>query len=200
MGLTYFAITAFIVIITVILIIALVKIRENETSEDSKRLAGRLGEEKAVSVIRSVLKEEDLLFTNVSFVYDGRPAETDCIIVHKFGVFIIEVKNYVGKIIGSEKDFEWTKYKLTERGNVYEKTVKNPVRQVKRQIYLLAKYLDYHGVRVWVKGYALFILGNSPIKSESILCSAHEIDKAIHTKDREFLSYQTIEKIKKLLD
>lgn len=100
----------------------------------------------------------------------------------------------------NEEDFEWTKYKFTERGNVYEKTVKNPVRQVKRQIYLLAKYLDYHGVKVWVKGYALFIHGNSPIKSESILYSAHEIDKAIHTKDREFLSYQTIEKIKKLLD
>lgn len=199
MNLTYISILAFILLITVLLIIALSGINK-KNSENEKRQAGKLGEEKAFSVIRSVLKEGDLLFTNVSFVYDGRPAETDCIIVNKFGVFIIEVKNYVGKIIGSEKDFEWTKYKLTERGNVYEKTVKNPVRQVKRQIYLLAKYLDYHGVRVWVKGYALFIHGNSPIKSESILCSAHEIDKAIHTKDREFLSYQTIEKIKKLLD
>lgn len=79
----------------------------------------------------------------MSIAYDGRPAELDCVVVNKNGVFVIEVKNYVGVLFGKENEYEWKKYKKTAAGNVYEKTVKNPIKQVKRQVYILAKYLEY---------------------------------------------------------
>ena len=63
----------------------------------------------------------------------------------------------------------------------------------------MAKYLDYYGVDVWVKGYALLMQGNSPVCSEYVLSSLDEIDKAIHTKDRTLLSDHTISKIKELI-
>jgi len=56
-------------------------------------------------------------------------------------------------IVGGEDDFEWQKYKTTEAGNTYEKTVKNPIRQVKRQIDILAHFLDYYGARAWIEGF-----------------------------------------------
>ena len=97
--------------------------------EPPQKRAGRYGEKYAASVIKSVLREGDTLLSNVSIAYDGRPAELDCVVVNKNGVFVIEVKNYVGVLFGKENEYEWKKYKKTAAGNVYEKTVKNPIKQ-----------------------------------------------------------------------
>ena len=161
--------------------------------------AGIRGEEAVVRAIESVLREGDNLLTNVSVEYDGKPAELDNVIVNKYGVFIIEVKNYTGHVVGSEDDYEWQKFKTTDAGNTYVKTVKNPIKQVKRQIYILARYLEYYGIRVWVKGYAIMLHGNSPVDSDYLLKSVEDIDQAIHTNDRTMLSTNTIERIAKLL-
>ena len=160
---------------------------------------GIRGEEAATRAIESVLREGDRLFTNVSIEYNGKPAELDNVIVNKYGVFIIEVKNYTGYIVGNEDDYEWQKYKMTDAGNTYEKNVKNPIKQVKRQVFILAHYLEYFGPRVWVKGYAILLHGNSPVESEYLLNSAADIDRAIHTSDRRMLDAKTLESITKLL-
>ena len=131
--------------------------------------------------------------------YDSKPAELDNVVVNKYGIFIIEVKNYTGRIVGDENDYEWQKFKTTVAGNTYEKSVKNPIKQVKRQIYILAHYLEYYGSRVWVKGYAILLHGNSPVVSSYLLNSIADIDRAIHTRDRTILNDATIEKISELL-
>ncbi len=79
------------------------------TFESASRRAGRRGEEIAGEIIRRVLKEGDYLLTNVEITYDGRQAEMDCIVVNRFGVFIFEVKNYSGQLVGDEGDYEWQK-------------------------------------------------------------------------------------------
>lgn len=160
---------------------------------------GIRGEEAAVRAIESVLREGDRLFTNVSIEYDGKPAELDNVIVNKYGVFIIEVKNYKGYIVGNEDDYVWQKYKTTDAGSTYEKTVKNPIKQVKRQVFILAHYLEYYGERLWVKGYTILLHGNSPVESEYMLNSVSDIDRAIHTKERRMLDEKTVESITKLL-
>lgn len=160
---------------------------------------GIRGEEAAARAIESVLREGDRLFTNVSIEYDRKPAELDNVIVNKYGVFIIEVKNYTGYIVGNEDDYVWQKYKTTAAGNTYEKTVKNPIKQVKRQVFILAHYLEYYGPRVWVKGYTILLHGNSPVESEYMLNSVSDIDRAIHTKDRRMLDEKTVESITRLL-
>lgn len=72
--------------------------------EAPERKAGRAGEEKAANIIGSILRENDRLFTNVQISYEGKPAELDNVIVNKYGVFIIEVKNYNGTLVGNEDD------------------------------------------------------------------------------------------------
>ncbi len=161
--------------------------------------AGIRGEEAAVRAIKSVLREDDHMLTNVSVEYDGKPAELDIVIINKYGVFIIEVKDYAGRIVGNEDDYEWKKYKTTDAGNTYEKTVKNPIKQVKRQVYILAHYLDYYGSRVWVNGYAILLQNNSPVDSAYILNSVADIDRAIHTRGRSMLDLAAVETIIKLL-
>ena len=142
-----------------------------------QKRAGIRGEAAAKEIIRSVMREDDRLFTNVRVEYDGKPAELDDVIVNKYGVFIIEVKNYKGSLVGTEDDFEWRKFKTTAAGNLYASNVKNPIRQVKRQVDVLARYLRYYGVDVWVKGYSIMLRNNSPIDSEYILTNVADVDR-----------------------
>ncbi|MCR5736840.1 MAG: NERD domain-containing protein [Eubacterium sp.] len=163
------------------------------------RRVGIQGEREAVRVIKSVLREGNQLFTNVSVECDGKRSELDAVIVNEYGVFIIEVKNYSGRLIGGEDDFEWEKYKTTAAGNTYSKIVKNPIKQVKRQIFILARFLDCHGIKVWVDGYVNLLERNSPVISNYILTSTFDIDCAIHTEGKKKLTPLEVNKIVELL-
>lgn len=187
------------VLAVIILIAVLISRTDLPAFQPGERRAGRQGEALAAQIIRSALHEGDRLFTNVSIEYDGRPAELDNVIVNRYGVFIIEVKNYKGNIIGNEDDYEWRKYKTTSAGNTYEKTVKNPIRQVKRQTYILAHYLEENGARVWIRGYAMLLYGNSPVESEYVLNGREEAERALHTKDRDILDSDTVGRIAAIL-
>ena len=168
--------------------------------EPPRKAAGRLGEDVAASIIQTILHDDDILLNNVFLSVRGRDTELDNVIVNRYGVFIIEVKNYSGTLVGSEEDFTWKKSHISRAGNIYVKEVKNPVRQVRRQIYILSNYLGYYGVRVWVKGYAYLLEGNSPVASRYILSNAAEIDRAIHTPGRTRLDAQTLHFISALLE
>ena len=170
-----------------------------EASETPQERAGRRGEKEARAAIAGILRDGEHLISNVQISFDGRPAELDNVIVSKYGVFIIEIKNYVGRIIGEEDDYEWEKYKVTEAGNIYEKNVRNPIKQVKRQVYILANYLRSRGADVWVTGYAFLIHDNSPVNSAYILSDIEDIDKALHTKGKTTLPENTVEKIAGIL-
>lgn len=159
-------------------IIALRKGRFKYVSEEKR--AGRYGEQIAKRVIEGVLNEKDSLLTNVSVSFNGKETEIDNVIVNNRGVFIIEVKNYNGVLTGSEDEFRWTKDKLTPAGNYYRTTVKNPIKQVKRQVYILSGFLKDQGIKVWIEGFAFLVNGNSPVKSKLILKSQQDINDAIH--------------------
>ena len=203
-------ITITAILIAVLIIIIVTNIGNNSSSNNKKpptyepwvieapeKRAGRRGEHIATEIIKGVLREGDYLFTNISVSYDGKRTELDNVVVNKYGVFIFEVKNYKGQLYGNEDDYNWEKYKDDGYGNTFVKEVKNPVKQVKRQIYILAKYLE--GYNVWVEGYVILIRSNSPVQSTYILQSVEDIDRAIHTFKRNHLSRDTVESIKKML-
>jgi len=169
------------------------------TFESASERAGRHGEEIAAEIISRVLGEGDHLLTNIEITYDGRRAEMDCIVVNKFGAFIFEVKNYSGQLMGDEDDYEWQKIKITDAGNMYAKQVKNPIRQLKRQVYLLAHYLQSHRIRVWVDGYVILLHQNSPVDSGYVISSLSDIDRAVHTEGKNRLRPKDMERIITLL-
>lgn len=123
----------------------------------------------------------------------------DDVVVNRCGVFIIEVKDWNGRITGREEDYNWMQYKTTYKGQTYENVRKNPIKQVNGQIYALKEYLKENGVCVWVSGYVLMLKGNSPVISERVLNSTPEIDRAIHTPGRRLLDEKTVYDIRRLL-
>lgn len=64
--------------------------------------------------------------------------EADVIVVGPNAVFVIEVKHNSGSITGADSDREWQIKKASRGGIVYGKTMRNPISQVKRLVWLLA--------------------------------------------------------------
>ena len=194
---------ALVIVVAVIIIALIVAVKKQDyfggIFESPERRAGRIGEKAATDIIKSILLEDDFLITNAKITYGKQRTELDNIVINKYGVFIIEVKSYKGKLVGSENDYEWTKYHTTAAGNTYSKTVKNPIKQVKRQIHILAKYLNYCGIDVWITGYTFLLYGNSPVDSTYILYDIHDIDTAIHSPGKNRLSNKTTNTIANLL-
>lgn len=206
MGYAVLAILIFIVIAVIIIAVTSGTSDSSSTGKNApwifeapEKRAGRRGEYAATNAIKSVLREGDYLFTNISLSYNDKPTELDNVVVNKYGVFIIEAKTYKGRLYGTEDDYEWIKYKDDGYGNTFKKKVKNPIKQVKRQVYILAKHLEYYGERTWVEGYTILVKGVSPVESGYILENTADIDKAIHTPGRRLLPKQKVEAIKKIL-
>lgn len=143
--------------------------------------AGQQGEVYVTDMILAVLRSEDMLFTNVSIEYEGRRTELDNIVVNESGVFIVEAKNYHGILEGRPEDREWKKYNVTPAGNTYMKTVRNPIKQVGRQIHILKSFIKQEtGITVWIEGYVVFAEANCPFDDEHVLVDYDDIDNAIH--------------------
>ena len=108
---------------------------------------------KRINIIRRVLRNGDVLLTNVDISYDGRKAELDNVIINKYGVFIIEVKNYAGTIYGKTDDYTWIKCKTDPYGNTFTKTVRNPIKQVNRHEYDVEVLPSVYVITVFVHKY-----------------------------------------------
>ena len=185
-----------ILFILVILLICLLFIR---TEEDGKERAGKEGEILAGKIIHQYLNDQDIILNNVEITVHGKETELDYVVINRNGVFIFEVKNYSGELEGNEDDEYWSKYKISSGNNEYVKEVRNPIKQVKRGIYLLKELLHIYGVYLWIDGYVLFVNMNSPIESDYTINDENEIDIILHTKGRQNLNKKQIEKIVNIL-
>lgn len=193
----------FSILIIVFLILAAAGVfsRDNSSGgyETPERRVGRLGEQFATKVISEVLNEGDTLFTNVRIYADGKESELDNVIVNSYGVFIVEVKTYSGVIHGSEDDYKWLQTKYTSGGNFYQKSVKNPIKQVNRQVYILSRLFKENDIKVWIEGYAFMTERNAPFRHVRILENQYAIDRAIHPNNGQKLNKGTRTRIEEIL-
>lgn len=162
-----------------------------------QRLAGRQGEVFVSGLIQEVLTSEDIYLENIPIVFDGMQSELDNVIINSNGIFIIEVKNYYGEMTGEEDDEEWVKIKVTNAGS-YPERIRNPIQQVKRQIYILSHLLEALNIKCRINGYVFFVNANSPIERPYILRTLGDIEQAIHSKADEFLPKEEQDKMKEM--
>lgn len=143
--------------------------------------AGEKGEYRAASAIKSILFKDDWHICNFEFSVDGREAECDILVVNTNGIFIFEVKNFSGSLFGCETDDIWEKVKESDSGNLYSKEIKNPIKQVRRQIWLLKELLGSYGIYNFrIDGYVLLVNANPHDESEYILTDLSEVERIIH--------------------
>lgn len=140
------------------------------------------------------------VFTNVTISYQNYSQETDLIIVGMKGVYIVEVKNHNGRIIGDAEASEWVQHKVGRGGGRYSKKMNNPVKQVKGQVYKLSKFLKEQGINVWVEGIILFTNSDVIVEVQNssipILFPAKRLSNYILTcKNRQYLNKALITKV-----
>lgn len=186
---TYFIIA---IIIAVFIAIAVSSCRNDsgafrnrypDQSDDEREIyrAGAKGEYRAASAIKSILFKDDWHTCNFEYSVDGREAECDILVVNSNGIFIFEVKNFSGSLFGYETDDIWEKVKESDGGNLYSKEIKNPIKQVRRQIWLLKELLGSYGIYdFWIDGYVLLVNANPHDESEYILTDLSEVERIIH--------------------
>ena len=192
-------ITVIIFFVIILFIILLLSLSSDEDDEDQKRIAGKEGELQAKKILNHYLNENDLLLNNVNISIHGRNTELDYVVINNNGIFIFEVKNFSGKLVGNEDDQYWNKYKISSGNKEYIKEIRNPIKQLKREIYLLKEYLKYYGVDLWIEGYVLFVNMNSPVESEYTINDQSEIDDILHLRRNQVLTKNQIEKIISIL-
>lgn len=188
-----------IVIIFFVIILFIFLLLSLSNGEDQKRIAGKEGELQAKKILNHYLNENGLLLNNVNISIHGRNTELDYVVINNNGIFIFEVKNFSGKLVGNEDDQYWNKYKISRGNKEYIKEIRNPIKQLKREIYLLKEYLKYYGVDLWIEGYVLFVNMNSPVESEYTVNDKSEIDDILHLRRNQVLTKNQIEKIISIL-
>lgn len=172
---------------------------EYERVQKEIKYAGNRGEEIFNYIISNILHSDDVLLNNISLDVNGKKTEIDNVIINKNGIFIVEIKNYNGRLYGKADDYEWIKEKVSPGGNVFTKEVKNPIKQTKRQIYILSQYLKNNGIRIWIKGYTYFINYNSPVEDEYVISDIRELDQILHGQQDKTYDEKLIHKVTNLL-
>lgn len=115
-------------------------------------LAGAAGEEHALTYL-SRLPDEYTVFNQICLP-DSRSRtgyrEADFVVVGPNGVFIIENKDYRGRIEGDWNSTHWEVHKIGRCGTPYMKSCRNPVRQVQVYVSLLAGIFSSRDIKAWI--------------------------------------------------
>lgn len=129
---------------------------------------------------------------NFIFMSNDKTVEIDHIFINKKGVFVIETKNYRGRISGTETSQEWTQSfsNSKKKFNLY-----SPIKQNKSHIYHLKRLLKnfnvtYHSIIVLYNNSAKRIKATTPVVENK------ELKKTIkNTAARKELSSEEIDTI-----
>lgn len=135
-------------IIYILAIIASLKVMGYYIGRGKTFFQGFMGEFKVLQEFRKLSKEYHL-FVGVRI---HERMESDLVVVGPSGVFLVEIKNYVGTIEGTASDRHW----ILRKGRHYTKRLDNPLRQQKRNTFIISQYLRQEGCPVRVESCTLF--------------------------------------------
>lgn len=106
-----------ILIISIIIIVLLFKFFK-------PKIKGIFGEMLIRLILLFLDKKEYKVIHDVKIFFNGLMSQIDHIIISRYGIFVIETKNYKGWIFGSENSYEWTQVLYKKKYKLY-----NPLKQ-----------------------------------------------------------------------
>lgn len=144
--------------------------------------AGLAGEDKALRILAE-LPNSYSVFPDVLVVSGRKESQLDTIVVGPSGVFVVEVKNYVGVIEGDAGDQRLRQIKH----RTGETTFYNPVKQVTTHAYRLHEFLRRHQIDIWVQGAVYF--ANESAKVNVVNSTNTPIFSAYTNEGKRLLNY-----------
>ncbi len=118
--------------------------------------AGLIGQENVENIL-NLLSDEWNLINN--YVIPRKSCDIDHLLVGPKGIFVIETKNYNGKIECNGDSWSYTK--TGKNGGIYKGHINNPSKQLKRNVWELRNYLEkkIYGkgqLPFWIQGILVF--------------------------------------------
>jgi len=139
---------------------------------------GIIGELKVKLVLGKTKEGKKYVFNNYMLTFEGKSSQIDHILVNQSGVFVIETKNYSGRIYGNENQHEWTQ--VLNYGKVKNRLY-NPVKQNATHVYRLKKLLPN---LPYVNSVIVFVQNNTKyIQAESVIPLSH-LKRLIKERDK----------------
>ena len=133
-----------LVVILIVLVIIFLVVTIGVVKKRSPKSKGERGENVVAEILGNTIPGEqyvinDLLFKNKF----GQSCQIDHVFINRFGIWVIETKNYSGNIYGQETQREWTQVLAYghEKHEFY-----NPIKQNATHIYHLSKYLKVNNL------------------------------------------------------
>ena len=103
---------------------------------------GRVGELFVKLVVGKTKVNEQYVIHNLKLRIDtNKTSQIDHIVINRNGIFVIETKNYSGRIYGQESQQEWTQ--VLAYGKVKNRLY-NPIKQNKSHVYHISNLLPAH--------------------------------------------------------
>lgn len=100
---------------------------------------GWLGEFRVKLIAGKTKKGTRYVINNLVLKIDeGKTSQIDHVVINRNGVFVIETKNYSGRIYGNENQLEWTQ--VLSYGKVKNKLY-NPIKQNKTHVFHISRLL-----------------------------------------------------------
>ena len=165
-----------------------------------KILKSGLKGERATQKTLLKLPADYTILSNVSIKYEDKVAEIDNLILSPKGIVIVETKSYKGTLRGKEEDSEWSFTKISNQGKEYTSSIKNPLKQAKRQTYILSQILKENNINCWIDGYLFLHNAKSYIDSDSILLNETSLTHKITSSGKDnALRVEDIQRIKEIL-
>lgn len=143
---------------------------------------GIVGEWRVRLAIGKSKPERQYVLNDYTVSVEGKSSQIDHIVIRENGIFVIETKNYSGRIYGNESAQEWIQ--VLNYGKVKNK-MHNPLKQNATHIYRLKKLLpDYRLIPVVV-----FVQGNTGFLDTDRVVSIAEMKRILARPTGERLSF-----------
>lgn len=137
----------YLIIIPIVLILILtIYLKRPETR-------GKYGERRVKKIIGETIENEQYVINDLILENERKTSQIDHIVINQQGVFVIETKNYSGRIYGSENQLEWTQ--VLSYGKIKNKFY-NPLKQNATHIYNVRRIIG----KLPIKSLVVFVQNN----------------------------------------
>lgn len=155
---------------------------------------GWLGELKVKLVIGRTKPDIKYVINNLTLrIGENKTSQIDHVVINEHGVFVIETKNYSGRIYGNETQLEWTQ--VLNYGNVKNKLY-NPIKQNRTHLYHISNLLNG---KLPLFSAVVFVQGNTQYINASGVYNLRELRRLLKSNTGEYLSPEKMEEAYKTL-
>jgi hypothetical protein len=110
---------------------------KGKVREDRNKAKGKEGEQEVINELNKLDKDKYTVFNDITIqTRGGYTSQNDHIVVSEHGIFVIETKNYGGKIYGNDGMQKWQAYYANKKYDFY-----SPVKQSEGHIKALKNLL-----------------------------------------------------------